>query len=60
MAGRKPEITYASLEMIRYALNPMREIGTPVDRLAEQLEGFDPEAKEAHRIAGKYVPKKED
>ena len=40
--------------MIRYVMNPMREIGSNLDRLSERLEEIDPGAKEAHRIAGKY------
>ena len=58
LAKGKPKVTYASLEMMRYVLNPMREIGSDMDHLAERLEEIDPGAKEAHRIAGKYRVKK--
>ena len=44
--------------MIKYVMNPRREIGSNIDRLCEHLEEIDPDAKEAHRIAGKYRVKR--
>ena len=57
LAAKKPKVTYASLEMMRYVMNPMREIGSNIDHLAEHLERSDPDGKEAYRIAGKYMVK---
>ena len=57
LAAKKPKVTYASLEMMRFLYHPDREIGTPIDRLDELLEEIDPGGKEADGLTKKYRPK---